>query len=419
MQIKVSVNMQDKETQIQLCQGCELPVYRVAIQPKQSAYCPRCGSLLYQGTHPSLSGNLALAITCLLLLILAHWFNFLTIRLFGIMISASLPAGIWAIASEGYPALALLVFFCSSLAPLLILMTIMLAHFALHYRWFNIFRYSLLAMQKLKPWSMIDVFLVSVAVSCFKLIDYADIFIGPALYSLLLLQILTILLISRISIQRYWEAWQPESHYPKLSQKRMHCHYCHLSQDVNEYCIRCNQKLHYRKPLSIQRTWAYTCLAAIAIIPANVIPISIFISHGQRLEDTIFSGVVTLINNGMYAIAAIIFIASIVVPVVKILALIYLLLTIQYHCTRYHRQRMTIYYIIKWIGKWSVMDLFVISIMLSLIDHGQLLNFTPGYGAVAFGCVVILTMLATESLDSRLIWDSIAVNTNHSESSDE
>jgi paraquat-inducible protein A len=112
----------------------------------------------------------------------------------------------------------------------------------------------------------------------------------------------------------------------------------------------------------------------------------------------------------MPLIALIIFVASIVVPVAKILGLGYLLLAIHYQRTVYHRHRMKIYYFVKWIGKWSMMDLFVISIMMTLIDRGQILDFTPGYGAVAFGVVVVLTMLAADSLDPRLIWDNYQHN---------
>ena len=102
----------------------------------------------------------------------------------------------------------------------------------------------------------------------------------------------------------------------------------------------------------------------------------------------------------------IVFVASIVVPVAKILGLAFLLLTIQFKRKINHLQRMRIYRVIQWIGKWSMMDLFVISLMVSLIDRDQLLDFTPGPGAIAFGVVVVLTMLAAESLDSRLIWDN-------------
>jgi paraquat-inducible protein A len=145
--------------------------------------------------------------------------------------------------------------------------------------------------------------------------------------------------------------------------------------------------------------------ASIAIIPENVIPISILLTNGKRLEDKIFSGVASLVKNGMPGTAVIIFVASIVVPAIKILGLGYILLSIQFKQKTRHRTRMNIYFAVKWIGKWSMMDLFVISIMMTLVDRGQILDFTPGYGAVAFAIVVILTMLTTESLDPRLIWD--------------
>ena len=97
---------------------------------------------------------------------------------------------------------------------------------------------------------------------------------------------------------------------------------------------------------------------------------------------------------------------DIVVPVAKIIGLAYLLLAIQFKRKVFHRQRMMIYFVIRWIGRWSMMDLFVISIMMTLVDRGQILDFTPGYGAVAFGIVVVLTMLAAESVDPRLLWDN-------------
>lgn len=166
---------------VRLCQGCELPVDVISVERGKSAYCPRCGTQLYRGGSPSLSGNLAVAITCLLLFIPSQFFDFISIRLVGVMIPASLPAGIIALSNEGYFALALLVFFCSTLAPFLVCGSVVVAHISLHHRWFTGLRYSLTLIQKLKSWAMMDVFLVSVAVSCFKLKDYSDVFIGPAL----------------------------------------------------------------------------------------------------------------------------------------------------------------------------------------------------------------------------------------------
>ncbi|GAM70024.1 paraquat-inducible protein A [Vibrio sp. JCM 19236] len=112
-------------------------------------------------------------------------------------------------------------------------------------------------------------------------------------------------------------------------------------------------------------------MATIALIPANVIPISILYANGVRIEDTIFSGVISLVNNDMLIIAIIIFIASIVVPVAKILGILYLLLCIHFKRTVFHKQRMVLFYIVKWIGKWSMVDIFVMSIMLTLVDRGR------------------------------------------------
>ncbi|MFM2577740.1 PqiA/YebS family transporter subunit [Vibrio fortis] len=400
-----------KEAQnMRLCQGCELPVDKTAVPSGKSAYCPRCGTQLYRGGSPSLSGNLAIAVTCLLLFIPSHFFDYISIRLIGVMIPATLPSGVFTLIAEGFPLLGLLILFCSSIAPFLVCSSVLMTHLALDMKWFMPFRYSLAIIQTLKHWMMLDVFLVSVAVSCFKLQDYSDIFVGPGLIGLLLLQLFSVLLVSRISVRRYWEAWKEETSFEFEEAKSVHCHNCHLSQPEGENCVRCHHQLYHRKPYSIQKTWCLLFAASVAIIPANVIPISILITNGQRLEDTIISGVASLINSEMYGIAAIIFIASIIVPVAKILGLAYILICIQVKRTLYRRQRMTIYFIVKWIGKWSVMDLFVISIMMTLVDRGQILNFTPGYGAVAFGIVVVLTMLAAESLDPRLIWDNHTSN---------
>ncbi|WP_456297357.1 paraquat-inducible protein A [Vibrio sp. AK197] len=392
-------------TGVRICQGCELVVDAVSLPRGKNAYCPRCGTQLYRGGSPSLSGNLSIALTCVILFIPAYFFNFISIRLVGVNIPASLPSGMFSLFEDGFYFLSVLVLFCSCIAPFLVCLSVVGAHAALHYKAFKPFKLCLDVFQKLKHWAMIDVFLISVAISCFKLQDYSDIFIGPALYGLVLLQLFTVLLLTRVSIRRYWEEWDDESHY-LFHSKKIHCHNCHLSQPENKRCLRCAHPLHYRTPQSEQKTWALLFAATIAIIPANLIPISILMTNGQRVEDTIFSGVASLVSSGMTGIAAIIFVASIVVPIAKIVGLSYILLAIRFKRQVFHRQRMWIYFVVKWIGKWSMMDLFVISIMMTLVDRGQILDFTPGYGAVAFGMVVVFTMLAAESLDPRLIWDN-------------
>ncbi|MGR5061920.1 PqiA/YebS family transporter subunit [Photobacterium sp. DNB22_13_2] len=391
-------------TTARLCPGCDLPLLPQVAEQGQSAYCPRCNTRLYRGGHFRFSSELAIALACLILFIPAHFFPMITIRLFGVMIPATITSGTVSLAPT-FPVVAALILFCSSIAPLLVCGSILGAQAGLKFRRIKLFRRSLWMIEHLKHWAMFDVFLVSLGISCFKIQDYADIFVGPGLYSLVMLQLLMALLLTRISINRYWEAWQPETEHKKYSHAR-HCHRCHMTQDDHEECVRCNSPLHKRMPHSIQKTWAYLIAATVFIFPANLYPISIFLNNGKRVEDTIFSGVASLVNSDMLGIAIIIFVASIVVPVAKILGLAFLLLTIQFKRSVKHLQRMKLYRFIQWIGKWSMMDLFVISIMVALIDRDQILYFTPGPGAIAFGVVVVLTMLAAESLDSRLIWDN-------------
>lgn len=392
-------------SKVRLCQGCELPVEMHQLPSGKSAFCPRCGTQLYRGGFHPLSGNLALAITCLFLFIPSHFFPFISIRLFGVMIPATLPSGTFTLMQEGFVLLGLLVFFCSTIAPLAVCLATLLTHLSLHRRWFKSFRLSLITVQTLKHWMMLDVFLVSIAISCFKLQDYSEIYVGPGLAGLVLLQIFALMLIARFSVRRYWETWQKEDDY-HFSKKEVHCHNCHLSQPEGNRCVRCDNELHHRKPRSIQKSWACLIAATISIFPANIYSISILFTNGQRLEDTILSGVASLINMEMHGIALIIFVASILVPAAKIVGLGFILITIHLKQPVHLKQRMFIYFVIKWIGKWSVMDLFVISIMMTLVDRGQILNFSPGYGAVAFGMVVVFTMLATEAFDPRLIWDT-------------
>ncbi|EAR55542.1 hypothetical Uncharacterized paraquat-inducible protein A [Photobacterium sp. SKA34] len=386
------------------CPGCNLLVLPEVAQQGHSAYCPRCQTRLYRGGTARFNAELAIAAAGLILFIPTMTLPLITIRLFGQMIPATLPSGTLTL-SENFPGVAALILFCSVIAPLLVIGSVYSAQYSLKFRHFALFKASTWVLNHLKQWVMLDVFLVSLAIACFKVQEVAEINIGLGLYCLITLQILFLVLLTRISVRRYWDAWQPEDEHISDDLDTL-CTTCHLTQEHLTHCRRCNSALHDRIPHSIQKTWAYLISASIFILPANLYPISIFMNNGKRIEDTIFSGVAELVRTGMTGIAAIIFIASIIVPVAKILSLAYILLAIQFKRKTHHLLRMRVFRAVHWIGKWSVMDLFVIAIMVTLIDRGQVLDFTPGPGAIAFAVVVVLTMLAAESLDSRLIWDN-------------
>lgn len=195
------------------------------------------------------------------------------------------------------------------------------------------------------------------------------------------------------------------------SQGLVLCNDCHLTVRLPSpppaacYCPRCGSRLHARNPNSIARTWALVVTAWICMIPANLYPVMTVIYLGDGDPDTILSGVIKLTQEGMIPIAILVFVASIVVPMMKLLGLMFLLLMVQRRWQLNKRQCTMLYRVIEVIGAWSMLDLFMISILVTLVDLGAVATIEAGTGATAFATVVVLTMLAAMSFDPRLIWD--------------
>lgn len=196
------------------------------------------------------------------------------------------------------------------------------------------------------------------------------------------------------------------------------CHCCGLlnaaaNKEVAEdhlHCCRCNSRLHIRKPQSLNRTFALVIAAAILYIPANVMPMTVTDSLLGRQQDTIISGVIYFWQNGDYLVSVVIFMASIFIPILKLLILVFLLVAVSMqssaklhfspeHCALLYR-------IVEFIGRWSMIDVFVVALLTALIQIQSLATILAGPGAVAFGAVVVLTMFASMSFDPRIIWDN-------------
>jgi paraquat-inducible protein A len=190
------------------------------------------------------------------------------------------------------------------------------------------------------------------------------------------------------------------------------CHACAQVQKLartveKQRCSRCGAVLHRRNPDSVARTWALLLSAAILYIPANLYPILHTSSIVGSEDDTIMTGVALFWNDGDIPLAAIIFIASILVPMLKLGTLAYLTWSVQTRSRFQPRQRTTLYRIVEKIGRWSMLDVFVVTLTVALVRFGSLAVITPGPGALAFACVVVLTMLASMQFDPRLMWDNI------------
>ncbi len=164
--------------------------------------------------------------------------------------------------------------------------------------------------------------------------------------------------------------------------------------------------MHLRTPNSTQLTWALVITAIIAYLPANLYPVMTVTSLGRSQSDTILSGVIYLLLHGDWPLALIVFVASVLVPLLKIVALLYLLLSVQRRSPLRKAQRTRLYRVVELVGRWSMVDIFVVALLAALVQAGALATIEPGVGAIAFTSVVILTMFAALSFDPRLIWDN-------------
>ncbi len=199
-----------------------------------------------------------------------------------------------------------------------------------------------------------------------------------------------------------------------LDGPHVQCHTCNLVMSIPPHikdarlsCSRCRSSVHRRKPNSISRTWAFLIAALICYVPANLYPIMETTSYGYRQTDTILSGVIYLFVSGTWPLAFIVFVASIVVPILKIILLSTLLISVQWKSQWRPRERAFIYRVVEVIGRWSMVDIYVVAILVALVHLGSLASVKAEQGAFYFGVVIVLTLLAAQSFDPRLIWDQI------------
>ena len=348
------------------------------LKRNQSAWCPRCNAKVRDGRDWSLTRLGSMALAMLLLMPFAWSEPLLRLHLLGVRIDANVLQGIWQMTAQGDPITAAMVLFCAVVAPVLLVVSI-------SYLWLgNVLgmnlRPVLLMLGKLKEWVMLDIYLVGIGVASIKVQDYAFLQPGIGLVAFISLTLLSILTLIHMNVEELWERFYPERPATRADNNLQVCTGCHYTG--------------YRDARSL-----------VFLFPANLVIIFTAELAQVREDDTILSGIISLASSNI-AIAGVVFIASILVPFTKVIVLFTLLLSIQFKCEQGLRTRILLLRLITWIGRWSMLDLFVISLTMSLINRDQLLAFTMGPAAVYFGGAVILTILAVEWLDSRLLWDA-------------
>ncbi|HEY1436281.1 MAG TPA: paraquat-inducible protein A [Casimicrobiaceae bacterium] len=170
-------------------------------------------------------------------------------------------------------------------------------------------------------------------------------------------------------------------------------------------CPRCGARLASRRPDSVQRTWALLVAAAICYVPANLLPVLTSSSLGSTGSDTILSGVVYLYTSGSWPLALIVLVASVMIPIGKIVAIAYLLVNLRRGSARTTRERARLYRMVEFIGRWSMLDVFADTFVVALVQLPPLMSEQAGPGVAFFMAVVVLTMVAAQSFDPRLLWD--------------
>jgi paraquat-inducible protein A len=383
-----------------------------------TAKCRRCGATLLH-THPdSLQWSLALTATGLVLIGVANTLPFMSMTIAGRYQGASLVTGDIALYNDGLWPLAALVLFTTIVAPALklgaiayVLVGVMMRHpppgLARIFGW----------LERLRPWSMIEVYLLGVFVAYVKLAALATIDVGVACYSLGLLMLVMVCIDSVLSPEQVWQAMENRGLVRRAPApeggRLLLCETCGMVAPAaagHGDCPRCGAQRHFRKPNSMARAWALVLTALALYFPANIFPVMTLVSFGKGESDTILSGVKTLFYSGMWPLALLVFFASITVPVLKIVCLIFLLVSTRRGSRWRLRDRTLLFRIVESIGRWSMIDIFMLSILAGLVQLGSIATIQPGVGAVSFAAVVIVTMFAAACFDPRLMWDAAGEN---------
>jgi paraquat-inducible protein A len=397
------------------CHECGT-VHRVhSLLPGAGADCATCGATLYSRHRAGLDRILALYVTAAILFVLANAFPFMSLNIEGRIQETELFSSALALWHADMRILATVVMAFAIALPAVKIVAALWVLIPL-----KLGRRPWLAAKlirlfdRLRPWAMMEVYLLGVMVAYVKLLDLAHIGLGPSMWAFVALILAMVAADAALDDQDLWDKVAPQATTALLPPPRgtilAGCHDCGQvallrPDDHHARCARCGSALHKRKPDSLTRTWALVLTAAILYAPANIFPVMTVIYFGRGAPDTIISGVLELLHGGLWPLALLVFVASIMVPVLKLIGLSFLLLSVQRGSIRRLRDRTLLFRIIEQVGRWSMIDVFMIGILTALVNLGSIATIEPGIGAICFAGVVIVTMIASMSFDPRLMWD--------------
>lgn len=402
------------------CHDCGTLHRRRPLRAREKARCTRCRSVLYRGGAADLDRVVALTLGAALVFLIAQFCPIVELEVNGHHSGATLFGAIGVLWSEQMRVVAAMVFLFTILFPAVELGALLYVAFGLRAGLRPPgFHLVLRAVRAVRQWGMTEVLMIGILITVIKMTSLARVLPQPGLFAFGALTLMLAVVVS-FDPKALWNiaddlAPQPKIRYAALLEsgaELLPCHACGLVTPVapglaHPRCARCGCALHRRRPDSVNRTWALLITAAILYVPANLLPVMSTRSLFGTDDDTIMSGILFFWTSGSRGMAAIIFIASVVVPLLKLAVLTLLAWSAQRRSRWRPLQRTLLYRMVEFIGRWSMLDIFVVTLTVALVRFQALAVITAGPGALAFGAVVVLTMLASMQFDPRLIWDHV------------
>lgn len=403
------------------CPRCGLFSVLPEMRPGLVADCPRCHYTLWSMRHVPFEFPLACGLAALMFYIFALLAPFLEISVYGRFQLAYLDTGPWRLSQQNFTTVGLLVLAVTIIFPGIKLGIMLVTLVGLRTRAVpprllkRIFRFH----ETVTPWAMVDVYLLGFLVAYTRLAAIASVHLDNALYLLIGLMVSMAAADAALDKEAVWRALHEADHSSApqnpLPQPGAHqdltCIGCHACGMVNQAqpgarCRRCHEILHHRKPYSISRSWALMIAAAFLYMPANLYPVMLITQLANSHPFTIMGGIIELGDYGLWPLALLVFFASIFIPLAKLLSLAYMLILTQTGSDSRLIGRTQAFKIVEFIGRWSMIDVFMISILVALVHFGQIAYVRAELGAACFAAVVVLTMFAVSAFDPRLMWDA-------------
>ncbi len=399
------------------CRDCGLMQAIPPLEVCTRAMCDRCGAVLRRRKTNPINRALVCTIAAAVLFAFCLFEPFLEMSVIGQRQVATIFTGPAKLEAFGMWELTLVVLTVLVAMPVLKMLLMMTVLIGVKVRPVHAWLPAIFGwLHLIGPWAMVEVFLLGVFVAYTRLAAIATVEVGPALIALAGVMAAMTAADAALDHEAVWEEMERHGLRDRprsmAGQNLIGCETCGMvsRSAPGLSCPRCRQRLWARKQESIGRTWMLLISAALLYVPANILPVLTVVRFGRGAPSTIMGGVLELVDDQMWPLALLVLFASILVPCFKLVALT-IMLVVHHFGSAWQLRRLTVAYrLVEFIGRWSMIDVFMITILVGLVRVGIIASVSPGLGAIAFAAVVVLTMFAAASFDPRLMWDAAGLN---------